>query len=102
MGAIKAMIRNGRIEPDVPLDLPDGTAVTVLPVDAADDMGDFEDGWDNSPEGIAAWLRWYDSLEPLIFTAEERDAWKRDRQARKAWELAYFPTCAKCCENIHA
>ncbi|HWE96344.1 MAG TPA: hypothetical protein VG269_20445 [Tepidisphaeraceae bacterium] len=45
--------------------------------------------WDNSPEGIAAWLKWYDSLEPLIFTAGEREAWKRDQEARMEWEFAH-------------
>lgn len=48
-----------------------------------------EDDWDNTPEGIAAWLKWYDSLEPLIFTDEEREAWQQDRKARKEWELAH-------------
>ena len=27
--------------------------------------------WSNSPEAIADWLAWYDSLEPLVFTPEE-------------------------------
>jgi hypothetical protein len=39
---------------------------------------DVEEGWDNSPEGIAPWLKWYDSLQPLIFTPEEEadtEAW---------------------------
>jgi hypothetical protein len=39
---------------------------------------DVEEGWDNSPEGIASWLKWYDSLQPLIFTREEEadtEAW---------------------------
>ena len=30
-----------------------------------------EESWDNSPEGIADWLKWYQTLEPLIFTPEE-------------------------------
>jgi hypothetical protein len=47
------------------------------------------DAWNNSPEAIAAWLRWYDSLEPLIFTSEERAAWKQDQADRREWELAH-------------
>jgi hypothetical protein len=85
MDAIKAMVRNGRIEPDVPLDLPEGTQLLVVPSNAA---GEREDGWDNTPDGIAAWLEWYDSLEPLVFTAQERQAWQQDREARREWELA--------------
>jgi hypothetical protein len=85
MDAINAVVRNGRVETDEPIDLPDGTRLVVRPAD--DD--DVEDGWDNSPEGIAAWLKWYDSLEPLIFTPEEQKALEEDRKARKAWELAH-------------
>jgi hypothetical protein len=87
MTSIKAVVRNGRIETEGPLDLPEGTELLIpLPGVSQDE----EDGWDNSPEGIAAWLKWYDSLEPLIFTDEERAAWKADRQARKEWEIAHF------------
>ena len=86
MNAIKAMVRNGRIETDAPLDLPDGTRLLVL---RSSDDDAAEDDWDNTPEGIAAWLKWYDSLEPLVFTAQEREAWKQDREARKDWELAH-------------
>jgi hypothetical protein len=57
MESIKATVRDGRIETDAPVDLPDGTQVLV--VEAAEGEG----GWDNSPEGIAQWLQWYDSLE---------------------------------------
>jgi hypothetical protein len=87
MSPIKAVVRNGRIETEEPLDLPEGTELLIpRPGSSLDD----EDGWDNSPEGIAAWLKWYDSLEPLIFTDEERAAWQADRQARKEWELSHF------------
>lgn len=87
MNTIKAVVRNGRIETEEPLDLPEGTELEIpRPGCSPDD----EDGWDNSPEGIAAWLKWYDSLEPLIFTDEERAAWQADRQARKEWEIAHF------------
>ena len=86
MDAIKAMVRNGRIETDGPLNLPDGTELLVLRSDAADSV---EDDWDNTPQGIAAWLKWYDSLQPLIFTAEEKQAWNEDKKARKEWDLGH-------------
>jgi hypothetical protein len=94
MTTIRAVIRDRRIDVPAPSDLPDGTEVlltigTKLP-DGDEREEDVEDGWDNSPEGIAAWLKWYDSLEPLIFSNEERAAWEADRQARKEWEKAHF------------
>ena|SRR5579862_4071605 len=86
MDAIKARVRNGRVETDAPLDLPDGTELLILRSDAATDA---EDGWENTPEAITTWLTWYDSLQPLIFTAEEREALTEDRKARREWELAH-------------
>lgn len=62
---LRAWVRNGRIETDGPLAFQEGTELTVSPVNE-DDVE-----WDNSPEGIRRWLAWYDSLEPLLFTAEE-------------------------------
>ncbi len=87
MEAIKAHVRNGRVETDEPLGLPEGMTVFILPRgQTPDDV----DPWDETPEGIAQWLAWYDSLEPLIFTAEERKALEDDGSARRAWELAHF------------
>jgi hypothetical protein len=88
MNPIKAMVRNGRIETDQPLNLPDGTPLLVLRSEGA--AADAEDPWDNTPEGIAAWLKWYDSLEPLIFSPEEKRLLAEDRATRKEWELSHF------------
>ena len=86
MQAIRASVRNGRVETDQPLDLPEGTEVLILPADQSHDP---DDHWDNSPEAIAAWLKWYDSLEPLVFTAEERQAWEKDKKTRREWEFSH-------------
>ena len=63
MSTIKAVVRNGRIETEGPLDLPEGTEL-LIPI--PDRSGDDEPGWDDSPDGVAAWLDWADSLEPLV------------------------------------
>ncbi len=68
MSTIKAIVRNGRIETEEPLDLPEGTEL-LIPI--PDRSGDDEPGWDNSPEGVAAWLNWADSLEPLVRSEQE-------------------------------
>jgi hypothetical protein len=74
----------------VPPDWPDGTEVLVQPVCAENEIGIREEDWPGTPEAIAEWLEWYDSLEPLIFTEEERAALESDRKARRAWEKAHF------------
>jgi hypothetical protein len=88
MNAIKAIIRNGRIETDEPINLPEGTEL-LIPLPNGDAERE-EEAWDDSPEGIEAWLRWCDSLEPLIFTEQELAALEADRRARKEWEKARF------------
>ena len=83
MGAtmIRTVIRDGQISVNVPGTFEDGAEVLVQ-VNLVDDDGDQlihdqsneeqdrvmlgESDWDNSSEGIADWLRWYDSLEPLL------------------------------------
>ena len=64
MDAIKAVVRNGRIETDTPLDLPDGTELMVICMNAKDDTP-----CDESPEAADAWLKWHDSVQPQ--TAKE-------------------------------
>jgi hypothetical protein len=66
MNLIKATVRSGRLEVEQPINLPDGTELLIPLPDSPEQSG--ENGWDNSPEGIADWLKWYDSLEPLILT----------------------------------
>src|SRR5439155_9451172 len=73
MSIIKAVVRKGKLETERPIDLPDGTEL-LIPI--AETSSENEEGWDNTPEGVAAWLKWYDSLEPLIFTEAEKAAWE--------------------------
>ena len=69
MMTMKAFIRNGRIETDLPLNLPDGTTLTIELPDAAD----IEPGWDTSPEGIAAWIERDKAAVPPVFDQAEFD-----------------------------
>ncbi|WP_165227403.1 hypothetical protein [Aquisphaera insulae] len=83
MSTIRGIVRNGRIETEGPIDLPEGTE---LQIPIPDRPGDSEPGWDNSEEGIAAWLEWADSLRPLLCNEPqeaESEAWLKrcDRHA---------------------
>jgi hypothetical protein len=74
MTTIKAFIRNGRIEVDEPIDLPDGTELTIpIPAHPAT-LGIREEDWSDTPEAVEAWIGWYDSLERLEFSPDERAA----------------------------
>jgi hypothetical protein len=88
MHAIKVTVKDGRVELQVPHDWPDGTEVLVQPVEPAHEFGIREEEWPDSPEAVADWLRWYDSLEPLVFTEEEQAAWEAARCEQKAFEQA--------------
>ena len=85
MTTIKATVRNGRIEVDEPLDLPDGT-VLQIPVPDAERAKDDE----MSPDEIQRVLAAMDRMEPLQMTDAELAAWEADRQARKESEKAHF------------
>ena len=84
MNTIKGIVRNGRIEVDEPLGLPEGTVLEIpMPGDiGADDA--------MSPKEIEQVLAAMDRMEPLRMTDAELAAWEADRRARKEWENAHF------------
>jgi hypothetical protein len=86
MDTIKATVKRGRVELDVPADWPEGTEVAIYPRQPYEGTAEVEsdEAWSNTPEAIADSLKWYDSLEPLVVTpAEEADteAWLRKLDA---------------------
>lgn len=86
---VPGTFHEGRIVLEAPVDWPEGTKVEVVSVTSGrPTFGLTEDEWPKTPEEIEAWLRWYDSLEPLEFTPEEEadlDAW---RQKLKEYDIA--------------
>ena len=87
MTTITATVRNGRIEPDQPVDLPEGTALRIS-VPNGEALSEEEDAAD--PESIARDVAIMRDFEPLQMTEEEIAAWEADRQARKEWDKAHF------------
>lgn len=71
---LKGFIRNGRVEVDEPIDLPEGTEVVVAPEAAGRDDGPVP------PEEIARVLAAMQRLQPLNIPDEvgaDLDAWER-------------------------
>ncbi len=100
MNAITGTWKNGQIIPDNPVNWPEGCRLVIEPVPEGHTMGMREEDWDDSPEGIAAWIRWYDSLEPLILTPEEQAEWDAARKAQKEFEKDKFEERAKRIEGL--
>lgn len=85
MAVIRATVRDGKVVVDAPADWPDGTAVDVRP--AEERIGMREEDWPTTPEGVEDWVRWFDSLEPLVLTPEDEARIAADRAERRAWFL---------------
>jgi hypothetical protein len=71
MSAIRGTYKNGKVVLDTPAAWPEGCRVVVEPAPEEDSLGLREEEWQDTPEAVAAWLRWYDTLEPLLLTPEE-------------------------------
>jgi len=100
MHAIRGTVKDGRLDLAVPHEWPDGTEVLVQPVERGergDCFGIREDDWPDTPEAVAEWLQWYDSLEPLIFTDEERAAWETARREQKDSSRRRSTSAPKSC-----
>ena len=82
--------KNGLVILDDNADFPDGSRVRVEPVGEEESLGMREEDWPDTPEAIEEWLKWYDSLEPLIMTPEEEAAWQSARAEQKAFEKSKF------------
>src|SRR5688500_15925305 len=85
---LKGIIENGQVVLPEPANLPDGTAVTVLPHEPGKTLGIADEEWPTRPDDIASMLTRIDRLEPFEMTsAEEADtlAW---RQQVKDYTLA--------------
>jgi len=99
MTTIKAVVRHGRLEVDRPIDLPDGTELVIpIPSNGAP-LGIRDEDWSDAPEAIDAWIRWYDSLEPMEFTEQERAAWKAARREDRESELSQWEKRSKQMEG---
>lgn len=72
MSPITGIWQDGHVVLDGVTDWPDGCRVLVEPVSMDETIGLSEDEWRDSPEAVAEWIQWYESLEPLEITPEEQ------------------------------
>jgi hypothetical protein len=93
MEKMLATYHNGHVELDAPAHWPEGTRLEVVP--AQKKLGLDESEWPQTPEEIAEWLAWFETIEPYDMTAEEFDRMEKERQLakeqqkqllRKSWE----------------
>lgn len=74
MSKIMGTVRNGKIEPDEPIDWPNGHRVVIADAKSASGSDvEFlnEDEWPDTPENRAELLRRLEAIEPLGWTPEE-------------------------------
>jgi hypothetical protein len=90
MNTVKGTVQNGHVVLDHPTDLPEGSRVLVEPITDEETFGLREEDWQDTPEAIAAWLQWYDTLEPIAWTSQEEAEWQAARAAQKEREKAAF------------
>src|SRR5579875_2628072 len=83
MTAVPGTYKNGHIILDAPADWPEGCRVIVEPAPQGEPIGIREEDWPDTPEGIAAWLQWYDSLEPIEMTPQQEAEWQAARKAQR-------------------
>jgi hypothetical protein len=96
----KGVIRNGQVIVDEPINLPDGSEVTIMGHAHGKFVGEEDNDRPPTPEEIAATLAAMEKIEPFEWTDEERTAWQAERQARKEWEKAHFAENAEKLRRI--
>jgi hypothetical protein len=57
--------------------------VLVEPITEKETFGIREEDWQDTPEAITAWLRCYDSLEPIERTSQEEAEWQAAQKERE-------------------
>jgi hypothetical protein len=87
---IRTTVQDRRIEIAAPDDVPDGAEVIVDLVASDEHLGLEESDWDDSPEGIEAWIDSVHQLQPLILRDDEVSEMKAAKASQKQWEKARF------------
>lgn len=87
---IHTVVQNRQIVIPASDDLPDGTPVEVQITNEVEKTCMDESDWDDSAEGIEAWMREVRDLEPIFSTEAEQSEFAEALQAQKEWEKKHF------------
>jgi hypothetical protein len=72
VNAIRAIVKDRRLELQAPPDWPDGTEVLIEPTRTPSErFGIDESDWRDDTASLADWETWIKTFEPLEFTPEE-------------------------------
>lgn len=87
MNAITAVWTNGQIVPSGPVDWPEGSRLLVEPLPASERIGLDESEWEDTPEALADWEAWIQTIEPLEYTEEELADLERFREEFRGFNI---------------
>jgi hypothetical protein len=97
---MKGIIRHGQIVVTEPINLPDGSEVTIMGSRHGQILGEEDNDRPPTQEQIAATLAAMEKIEAFVWTDKERAAWETERRARKEWEKANFAEHAEKLRRI--
>jgi hypothetical protein len=100
MGAITGRVEHGLVVLDEPASLADGSRVVVQPIESTEPLGLSESEWQDTPEAIADWIAWYDSLEPVELSANDEQAIAAHRQRQQELAKSAFDERAERLRKI--
>ena len=86
----KGVIRHGQVVVNAPINLPDGSEVTITGYPQGSNGNKHDNDEPLTPEEIAASLAAMEKIEPFSWTNEERAAWEAEKRVRKQWEKSHF------------
>ncbi len=85
MSVVRGKVTDGRIEPPVPADWPEGAEFDVHLANQPIGVSEEEQGDD--PESITRWLAWMETVRPFLSPGDEA-RWQAARQSRKEYNLS--------------
>jgi hypothetical protein len=86
--AIYAVWKCGQIVPVQPVDWPEGTSLSVMPIGPETKSDSDNALLGDDPASIAGWIEVFDALPALQMTSVEEDQWRAARKDMKEHSLA--------------